>query len=217
MHTTLTLQDDPKPADLVSAISESPDRRTAIVTFVLAIALYCVLRLVYPCLTLSDLNKAESGLDRAFRTAVDNGCLYGRELELVELTRFRVKKTASQIRFQSLQNPPSIWEDYLGLHVRLMPDIIRWYATAEKLRRDILILVEHDKQHHCDTEISRREKVYAAAQIPTASTSATAMMSMNPPSANQTRVGARHRHRRPNAFPNVQGTTTSSQPVQGSE
>ncbi|KAI3606413.1 hypothetical protein WG66_009622 [Moniliophthora roreri] len=62
-------------------------------------------------------------------------------------------------------------------------------AASEKLHRDILILVGHDKQHHCDTEISWREKVYATTQIPTASASATTIVPVNLPSAGQTRSG----------------------------
>ncbi|KAI3606390.1 hypothetical protein WG66_009625 [Moniliophthora roreri] len=87
-----------------------------------------------------------------------------------------------------------------------MPDIIRWYATAEKLHRDILNTTNNTI---ANTEISRRENVYATTQIPIASTSATAMVPMNLPSAGQTRE-ARRRHRRPNTFLDVQGITISS-------
>ncbi|ESK82800.1 hypothetical protein Moror_12282 [Moniliophthora roreri MCA 2997] len=130
-------------AELVTAIAEDGHGVAvvigAIVTFVLAFALYRLLRLIYPCLTLFELESAESSLDVVFDNAVKSSSLYGYQQELIRRARLRLKRKASEIRSRSLQNSSSIWRTYLGFHPELLSEIIEWSNDAEKLRRDILL------------------------------------------------------------------------------
>ncbi|KAI3611370.1 hypothetical protein WG66_002046 [Moniliophthora roreri] len=151
------------PTGLAAAISEAPDGAVivviVIVVLALALTLYRLLRLFYPCLTLVELDKAESNLDATFDNAVETGCLIGRESELITQARLRLKRKASEIRSRSLQSASSIWKTCLGFDPELLSEIIEWSNSAEKLRRDILAIVENDNRYRYDIELSRRENV----------------------------------------------------------
>ncbi|KAI3606356.1 hypothetical protein WG66_009569 [Moniliophthora roreri] len=173
----------PHPAvELVTAIAEDGHGAVvigAIITPVSAFALYRLLRLLYPCLTLFELETAESNLDATFDNAVESGSLsYGRDRDLITETRLRLKRKASEIRSRSLQNSSSIWRTYLGFHPELLSEIIEWSNNAEKLRWDILAIVEDDNQHRYDIELNRRGNAancpsIASPILPTASSSST--------------------------------------------
>ncbi|KAI3606396.1 hypothetical protein WG66_009608 [Moniliophthora roreri] len=122
---------------------------------------------------------AESNLDATFDNAVESGSLsYGRDRDLITETRLRLKRKASEIRSRSLQNSSSIWRTYLGFHPELLSEIIEWSNNAEKLRWDILAIVEDDNQHRYDIELNRRGNAancpsIASPILPTASSSST--------------------------------------------
>ncbi|ESK82799.1 hypothetical protein Moror_12281, partial [Moniliophthora roreri MCA 2997] len=129
---------DHKSTELASAISEAPDRTTAdIITLILAVALCRFVRLLYPCLTVSELDKAEKTVQSTFSDAINNGCLYGHKLEIITQSKLRLRKRAAERR-EKFQLNNSIWKNFIGIDIELVPDIVQWYTAAERLQRDIL-------------------------------------------------------------------------------
>ncbi|ESK81993.1 hypothetical protein Moror_8433 [Moniliophthora roreri MCA 2997] len=128
----------------------APDRTVVVV--IIFLAFYRYLRRFYPCLTLEELNRAVTKLEDTLNDAAEKGSLYGLELEHKTQARLRLKEWASEIQLRSRS---SICQVYVGFHVQLVSEIIRWYNTAERLQRDVLIIVDQETQYQCNTEIRK--------------------------------------------------------------
>ena len=76
-----------------SVISEPADDRVVFITvtasFALVLFLHRLLRRLYPCLTIVELNKAEISLDDIFDEAVKDGYPRGSEQDVIDQTRIR--------------------------------------------------------------------------------------------------------------------------------
>ncbi|KAK7062894.1 40S ribosomal protein S6 [Paramarasmius palmivorus] len=153
------------PSDLAgftTAIFEPADDRVVITVtalFALALLLHRLLRRLYPCLTVVELNKAEASLDDIFDEAVKDGYLRGSEQDVIDQSRIRVKNRASEIRTQSLEAPASIWKKCFNVEVELFSVIIDWYAGVEALEREIATIVELEKRYRYNIELGRRTMV----------------------------------------------------------
>ncbi|KAK7062891.1 40S ribosomal protein S6 [Paramarasmius palmivorus] len=175
------------PSDLACLLEEIPgpagDQMMVSITiaalFTLALFLYRLLRRLYPCLTIVELNKAETSLDVSFDDAVKNDYLRGSEREVIGKTRLCLKNKASQIRTQSLEVPASIWKKCFNVEAELFSDIIGWYVGAEALQREIAVrpsnspalplcllrvlilqtIVELEKRYRYNIELGRRTMV----------------------------------------------------------
>ncbi|KAI3606388.1 hypothetical protein WG66_009624 [Moniliophthora roreri] len=180
----------------LAAISEvAPDPAAVIYLSltIFAFALYRCLRRIYPCITLSELKIAQEKLEDAFNEAVEKGYLYGHDLDDITRTKLCLKRYASEIRLLSAS---SIWQVYLGLHIELAPDIVRWYNAAASLQRDIVVIVEHDTQQQCDAEISRRD--IAASRVLPPPPPVTPIIPFPSTSHHYREAQHRHRHRSQN-------------------
>uniref|UniRef100_A0A0W0GF98 Uncharacterized protein n=1 Tax=Moniliophthora roreri TaxID=221103 RepID=A0A0W0GF98_MONRR len=129
------------PPILPTASSSSTSHARAgadIITLILAVALCRFVRLLYPCLTVSELDKAEKTVQSTFSDAINNGCLYGHKLEIITQSKLRLRKRAAERR-EKFQLNNSIWKNFIGIDIELVPDIVQWYTAAERLQRDILV------------------------------------------------------------------------------
>ncbi|KAK7062892.1 Proteasome subunit alpha type-2 [Paramarasmius palmivorus] len=153
----------------MSAISKAPDQtQIALIAIALVITfgflLYLHLRrLYYPCLTISELNKTETRLRDTFDDANSTASLCGYELEEVTQAKLRLEERASEIRFKSLQGPPSFWKTRLGIEIELIPTIVEWYTDVVQVERKILINVETVKRFRINNELKMREATYTPA------------------------------------------------------
>ncbi|KAK7017873.1 40S ribosomal protein S6 [Paramarasmius palmivorus] len=145
-----------------TALPEVSDSNLAVAIFALlalALLLHRYLRRLYPCITIDEMNDAETSLDDAFNNAVRNDYLRGYERDIIDHKRLRVKNTASEIRTKSLETSSSIWEKCLDVEVELIPDILAWYAGAQPLEKEILTIIELEKRHRYNIELGRRAMI----------------------------------------------------------
>ncbi|KAK7062887.1 40S ribosomal protein S6 [Paramarasmius palmivorus] len=155
----------------MSAISQAPSQtRTGLVVIALVIVtgllLYHYLRrLYYPCLTLSELDNAQKSLKEVFDAANSALCLHGRESEDITHAKLCLDGRASDIRFDGLQRPPSFCNTRLGIEIELIPRIVEWHADAERLKKDIKIIVERITRHRINSQLSEITPTTADAQI----------------------------------------------------
>ncbi|KAK7017878.1 40S ribosomal protein S6 [Paramarasmius palmivorus] len=125
------------------------------VFFVLVLALHRYLRRLYPCLTIADLNGAETLLDDTFVDAIQHGYLRGYEQDVINRVRLSIKNKASEIRSRRLQSPASVWRKCLNIEVELFADMVLWYGEVEELQREILTIVELEKRYQYNVELGR--------------------------------------------------------------
>ncbi|KAK7041476.1 40S ribosomal protein S6 [Paramarasmius palmivorus] len=203
----------PNVAAISETVTEAPDWKVVVViaSVVLLFALYHYLRLLYPCLTISALDNTEKSLEDAYTEARRSACLQGDELENTTQSKLRSNDSASEIRAQSLQDPSSTWKAWLIIKVELIPSIVAWYEDADRLRRDILIIIENNKRSGYIAELQRRQRMASRSTTtrtnddvqPVTSSGHEAVAPRGPP---------RHRTRRPDvsvsdALPSPSTTT----------
>ncbi|KAK7062886.1 40S ribosomal protein S6 [Paramarasmius palmivorus] len=160
-------KDDAADLGMSALLSKAPDQAqtTAIATVITTgFLLYHYLRrLYYPCLTISDLVRVEKLLKDTFNNANSTSSLCGYELEEVTQAKLRLEERASEIRYKSLQGPPSFWKTRLGIEVELIPTIVEWYTDLVGLERKILIIVERVTRTRINNELRMREATYTPA------------------------------------------------------
>ncbi|KAK7041470.1 40S ribosomal protein S6 [Paramarasmius palmivorus] len=113
------------------------------------------LRSRYPCVTILELTAKEKSLDEVWSNASVEGCLNGSILATMTQRRTErvfldlvLKTEASEIRIKALNmdDAPSLWRIYLGLHPSLVPEIVAWYKQADALERELQIKIELHSQ-----------------------------------------------------------------------
>ncbi|KAK7017876.1 hypothetical protein VNI00_018551 [Paramarasmius palmivorus] len=187
----------------LSAISQAPGQSqtwlviVALVIITGSLLYHYLRRFHYPCLTISDLDKAEARLKETFNNANSTSSLCGRELEESTHAKLCLEEQASEIRSKALQGSPSLWKSHLGIVVELVPSIIEWYTHVVELQRDIMayltqIIVERVKRSRINAERKMHEATYTTVD---AQPAATGREVAGP----QETAALRHRNRRPDA------------------
>ncbi|KAK7062883.1 40S ribosomal protein S6 [Paramarasmius palmivorus] len=137
-----------------TAVSEAPT------LLVLALLLCRYLRrLYYPCITIDEMNKAETSLDNAFNDAVRDNYMLEFEQDIIDQKGRGVKNKASEIRTRSLESLTSIWKKCFNVEVELFPDIVAWNTEAQALEKEISTIVELEKRYRYNIELGRRAMV----------------------------------------------------------
>uniref|UniRef100_A0A0W0G2G6 Uncharacterized protein n=1 Tax=Moniliophthora roreri TaxID=221103 RepID=A0A0W0G2G6_MONRR len=131
----------------------------ALAACLVALVLRHYLRSRYPCITVSSLNNIEQSLDDLYRSRapiIQQLPSYATELDSISARRVILKNRASRIRSRSLEldrMSSPIWKIYLGVHPRVIPNIVDWHNDVEDLERDIRSVIESITQYRFEAQL----------------------------------------------------------------